>query len=65
MYGRGLIYLYLSDEAGWAGFRHELPFCPDHVVVSRPYCAMVVCTPVPPRRTEVAICALGSFWLGA
>ena len=65
MYGRGLIYLCLSDEARRAGVRHELMFCPNHMVVGRPYCAMVVCTPAPPRRTKVAICALGSIWLGA
>ena len=65
MYGRGLIYLYLCDEAGWAGVRRELPFCPDHVVVSQPHCTMEVCISAPPRQTEVAICALGSFWLGA
>ena len=65
MYGRGLIYLYLCDEAGRAGVRRELPFCPDHVVVGRPHCTMEVCIPAPPRQTKVAICALGSFWLGA
>ena len=65
MYGRGLIYLCLSDEAGRAVVRHELSFCPDHVVVGRPYCAMAVCTPAPPRQTKVAICDFGSFWLGA
>ena len=65
MYGCGLIYLYLSDEAGWAGVWHELPFCPERMMVGRPYCAMMVCTPAPPRQTEVAICVLGSFWLGA
>ena len=65
MYGRGLIYLYLCDEAGQAGVRRELPFCPDHVVVGQPHWTMVVCIPAPPRQTEVSICALGSFWLGA
>ena len=66
MYGRGLIYLYLCNETGGgAGVRCELPFFPDHVVVSRLHCTMVVCIPAPPRQTEVAICALGSFWLGA
>ena len=65
MYGRGLIYLYLWDEAGRAGVRRELQFCPDQMVVGQPHCTMVVCIPVPPCQTEVAICALGSFWLGA
>ena len=65
MYDRGLIYLYLCTEAGLAGVRHELPFCLDHVVVGQPHCTMEVCIPAPPRQTEVAICALGSFWLGA
>ena len=65
MYGRVRIYLCLSDEAGRAGVRHELPFCPDHAVVGRLHCMMVVYIPEPPRRTEVAIYALGIFWLGA
>ena len=65
MYGRGLIYLYLCDEAGRAGVWRELRFCPDHVVVGQPHCTMVVCVSAPPRQTEVAIYALCSFWLGA
>ena len=65
MYGCGLIYPYLCDDAGRAGVRRELPFCPDHVVVGQLHCMMVVCIMAPPRQTEVAICALGSFWLGA
>ena len=65
MYGRGLIYPYLCNEAGRAGVRCELPFYPDHVVVGQPHCAMVVCALVPRHRTKVAICASGSFWLGA
>ena len=65
MYDCGIIYLCLCDEAVLAGVRREVPFCPDHVVVGQPHCAMVVCIPAPPRQTEVAICALGSFWLGA
>ena len=64
MYGRGRIYLCLSDVAGRAGVRRELSFCPDHVVVGQPHCMMVVCIPVPPRQTNVAICILGNFWLG-
>ena len=65
MYGRGLIYPYLCDEAGRAGVRHELSFCPDHVVVSQPHRTMMVRAPVPHHRTEVAICASDNFWLGA
>ena len=65
MYDRELIYLCLCDEAGQAGIRLELLLYPDHMVVGQPHCAMVVYTLAPPRRTEVAICALGSFWLGA
>ena len=64
MYDRGLIYLYWCAEAGLAGVRRELLFCLDQVVVSQPHCTMEVCIPAPPRQTEVAICALGSFWLG-
>ena len=64
MYGRGLIYLYLCDEAGRANVQRDLPFCPDHVVVGQPCCTMVVWIPAPPHQTEVAICALGRFWLG-
>ena len=65
MYGRGLIYLCLSDEAGRAVVRHELSFCPDHVVVGQPHYMMEVCILTPPRQTKIAICVLGSFWLGA
>ena len=65
MYDRGLIYLYLCAEVGLAGVQCELLFCLDHVVVGQPHCMMEVCIPAPPRQTEVAICALGSFWLGA
>ena len=65
MYGRGLIYLYLWTETGLAGVRCDLPFCLAHVVVSQPHCTMEVCSLAPPRQTKVAICALGSFWLGA
>ena len=65
MHGHGLIYLYLCDEAGRAGVRLELPLYPDHVVVGQPHCAMMVWALMPRRRTEVAICVLGSFWLGA
>ena len=65
MRDRGLICLYLCAEAGLASVRRELPFCLDHVVVGQPHCTMVVCIPAPPRQTEVAICALGNFWLGA
>ena len=65
MYVRGRIYPCLSDEAGRAGVRHELPFCPDHAVVGQPHCMMVVYILALPRQTEVAIYALGSFWLGA
>ena len=65
MYGRGRISLCLSDEAGRAGGRHGLPFCPGHAVAGQPHFTMVVYTPAPPRRTEVAVYALCSFWLGA
>ena len=65
MYAHGLIYLCLCAEAGLAGVRHELLFCLDHVVVGQPHCTMEACSFVPPRQTEVAVCALGSFWLGA
>ena len=51
MYDRGLIYLYLCDEAGLAGVRRELLFCPDHVVVSQPHYTMEVCIAAPPRQT--------------
>ena len=65
MYDRGLIYLCLCDEAVLAGVRCEVPFCPDHLVVGQPHCTMEECIPAPPRQTKVAICDLGSFWLGA
>ena len=65
MYAHGLIYLFLCAKAGLAGVRRELPFCLNHVVVDPPHCTMEVCSSAPPRQTEVAICALGSFWLGA
>ena len=61
MYDHGLIYLYLCAEAGLAGVRRELSFCPDQVVVDQPHCTMEVCILAPPRQTEVAICTLGSF----
>ena len=53
MYGRGLIYLYLCHETGRASVRRELSFCPDHVVVGQPHCAMMVYASAPRRRTEV------------
>ena len=65
MYDRGLIYLYMSAEAGLASVRRELSFCLDHMVVGQPHFTMEVCSSAPPRQTEVAICALGRFWLGA
>ena len=64
MYNPELFYLCLYGEVGRSGVRLELPLCPDHVVVSQPHCTMVVCAPAPRQRTEVAICASGSFWLG-
>ena len=64
MCDRGLICLYLCAEAGLAGVLRELPFCLDHVVVGQPHYRMEVCIPAPPRQAEVAICGLGSFWLG-
>ena len=65
MYVPELFYLCLYGEVGRAGVRLELPLCPDHVVVGQPHCAMMVRAPAPHHRTEVAICALGNFWLGA
>ena len=65
MYNRELFYLCLYGEVERAGGRLGLPLCLDHVVVGQPHCTMVVCIPAPPRQTKVAICALGSFWLGA
>ena len=59
-----LFYLCLYNEAGRAGVRLELPLYPNHVVVGQPHCVMMVRAPAPHHRTEVAICALGSFWLG-
>ena len=75
MYGRGLIYLCLCDEAGWAGVRLELPLYPDHEVVGPPHCpdrvvfgrphyAREELAPAPLRRTEVAIFVLDNSWMG-
>ena len=64
MYGRGRIYLCMSDEAGRAGVQHGLLFCPGHAVAGQPHCMTVLYTPAPPHRTKVAICASGNFWLG-
>ena len=60
-----LFDLCLHNEAGWAGIRLELPLYPDHVVVGQPHCMMMVWAPAPHHQTEVAIYALGNFWLGA
>ena len=65
MYDHRLIYLYLFVEAGLDGVRRELSFCLGHVVAGQPYYTMEVCISAPPHQTKVAICALGSFWLGA
>ena len=54
MYGRGLIYPCMCDEAGRAGVRLELPSCHDHVVVGLPRYALMVRAPAPRRRIEVA-----------
>ena len=55
MYVHGLIYLYLCNEAGRAGVRRELPFCPDHVVIGQPHCAMMAWAPTSRHRIEVII----------
>ena len=65
MYIPELFYLYLYGEVFRAGVRLELPLCPGHVVVGQPHCALTVLAPAPRHRIEVAICASGSFWLGA
>ena len=59
-----LFCLFLYDEAGLASVQLELLLYPDHVVVGQPHYTMMVCAPVPHRRTEEVICASGSFWLG-
>ena len=65
MYDPELFCLYFFVAVGLAVVLPELPFYPDRVVVGQLHCMMEVCIPAPPRQTEVAICALGSFWLGA
>ena len=64
MYNPELFYSCLYGEVGRSDVRLELPLCPDQVVVDLPHCAMMVWAPAPSRRTEVAIYASGSFWLG-
>ena len=70
-----LFRLYFYEVVGQAAFRPELPLypgrgvagpppCLDHVVVV-PHYAREMCAPVPPHRIEVAVCILGSSWLGA
>ena len=58
-----LFYPCLYGEVGRSGVRLELPLYPDRVVVDQPHCTMAVCVLAPHRRTKVAICASGSFWL--
>jgi len=59
-----LLCFYLFGEAVQAGVRAALPFYLSHAVVGQPHYALAVLAPVPRHRIEVAICALGNFWLG-
>ena len=61
---RELRYSCLYGEVGWSGVRLELPLYPDRVVDDLPHCVMMVWAPTPRHQTGIAICALGSFWLG-
>ena len=65
MYIPELCYLCLYGEVVRAGVQLELPLCPDHVVVDQLHYTLMVRAQVPRRRIEVAVYALGSFWLGA
>ena len=62
MYIPELFSLCLCGEVVQAGVSLELQLCPGHVVVGY---ALMVQARVPRHRIEVAICALGNFWLGA
>ena len=64
MYVPELFCLYLYGGVVWAGVRLELPLCPGHVVVSQSRYALMVRAQVPRHRIEVAVYALGNFWLG-
>ena len=44
-----LLCLCLYGEVVWAGVHLELPFCPGHVVVGQPHCALKVQAPAPHR----------------
>ena len=72
MYGPELVFPCVYEAVGRAVVRPELSFYPDREVVGPPHCPdLVVVVPpyardlVPPRRTEVAVCALGNSSLGA
>ena len=75
MYNPELFYSGLYDEVGRSGVRLELLLYPDGGVVGPlhypdhevviPHYAREVWDLVPPHRTEVAVCVLGSSWLGA
>ena len=65
MYSPELSYPCLYGEVGQSGFRLGLQFYPDRAVADQPHCVMLVRALAPHHRTEVAICASGTFWLGA
>ena len=75
MYGPELVCPCFCEAVGRAAVRSELsfypdrgvagpPLYPDHVVVGL-HCAREVWDLLPPHRTEVAVCVLGTSWLGA
>ena len=72
MYGPKLVCPCVYEAVGQAVVRPESSFYPDRGVVGPLHCPdLVVVVPpyardlVPPRRTEVAVCAVGNSWLGA
>ena len=54
----------LYGEVGRSGVRLELPLYSDRVVGDLPHCVAMVWAPMPRHQTGIAVCALGSFWLG-